>query len=100
MSYQAGLNDKLPLLNFRLGKLQLHGWVGPLTTISFLRATFPSGGTGRSSGKLLEEPKCSYDELFVVEVAIEELLLVALLVLESAVAVSRLGPGALLDCLS
>ena len=36
--------------------------MGPLTTSSLLRATFPTGGTGRSSGRLLEEPEHPVDE--------------------------------------
>ena len=47
-SYQAGLKDRVPWLNFRLGKVQLRGWVGPLTTISYLCTTLT--GTGRLLG--------------------------------------------------
>jgi len=41
-------HDGVPWLNFRLGKVQLRGWVGPLTTISYLCTTLT--GTGRLLG--------------------------------------------------
>ena len=50
--------------------MQSRGWVGPLATMSNLTAVFPSGGTGRSSGRVLvEESDYSCEPL--VETAVE-----------------------------
>ena len=44
-----------------------------------LTATFPTGSTGRSSGRVLvKEPDRSFDSLFVVEATVEEPLTVVL----------------------